>query len=116
MAIFEHSPFFWVAMGIPISLLASLGFLSFSGGTLNMLTMFAFIMVLGILVDDAIVVAENIYSHMERGKNRVQAAIDGCYEVVLPVIATVVTSIVAFIPLLMMEGTVGKFMACSRRP
>ncbi len=102
---------FWVAMGIPISLLASLGFLSFSGGTLNMLTMFAFIMVLGILVDDAIVVAENIYSHMERGKNRVQAAIDGCYEVVLPVIATVVTSIVAFIPLLMMEGTVGKFMA-----
>ena len=102
---------FWVAMGIPISLLASLGFLNFSGGTLNMLTMFAFIMVLGILVDDAIVVAENIYSHMERGKNRVQAAIDGCYEVVLPVITTVVTSIVAFVPLLMMEGTVGKFMA-----
>ena len=102
---------FWVAMGIPVSLLTALGFLSFSGGTLNMLSMFAFIMVLGILVDDAIVVAENIYSHMERGKNRVQAAIDGCYEVVLPVIATVVTSIVAFAPLLMVEGTIGKFMA-----
>ena len=102
---------FWVAMGIPVSLLTALGFLNFSGGTLNMLSMFAFIMVLGILVDDAIVVAENIYSHMERGKNRVQAAIDGCYEVVLPVIATVVTSIVAFAPLLMVEGTVGKFMA-----
>lgn len=102
---------FWVAMGIPVSLLMALGFLNFSGGTLNMLSMFAFIMVLGILVDDAIVVAENIYSHMERGKNRVQAAIDGCYEVVLPVTATVVTSIVAFAPLLMVEGTVGKFMA-----
>ena len=102
---------FWVAMGIPVSLLTALGFLNFSGGTLNMLSMFAFIMVLGILVDDAIVVAENIYSHMERGKNRVQAAIDGCYEVVLPVIATIVTSIVAFVPLLMVEGTIGKFMA-----
>ncbi|MDE0340960.1 MAG: efflux RND transporter permease subunit [Nitrospinae bacterium] len=102
---------FWVAMGIPVSLLTALGFLNFSGGTLNMLSMFAFIMVLGILVDDAIVVAENIYSHMERGKNRVQAAIDGCHEVVLPVIATVVTSIVAFAPLLMVEGTIGKFMA-----
>lgn len=102
---------FWVAMGIPVSLLTALGFLNFSGSTLNMLSMFAFIMVLGILVDDAIVVAENIYSHMERGKNRVQAAIDGCYEVALPVIATVMTSIVAFAPLLMVAGTVGKFMA-----
>lgn len=102
---------FWVAMGIPVSLLASLGFLSFSGGSLNMLTMFAFIMVLGIVVDDAIVVAENIFSHMERGKNPVQAAIDGCHEVLLPVAATVATSIVAFIPLMMIEGTIGKFMA-----
>ncbi len=102
---------FWVAMGIPVSLLASLGFLNFSGGTLNMLTMFAFIMVLGILVDDAIVVAENIFSHMEKGKNRVQAAVDGCTEVALPVLATVITSIVAFVPLMMMEGTIGKFMA-----
>ncbi len=102
---------FWVAMGIPVSLMTALGFLSFSGGTLNMLSMFAFIMVLGILVDDAIVVAENIYSHMERGKNRVQAAIDGTYEIILPVIATIVTSIVAFVPLLMVEGTAGKFMA-----
>ncbi len=102
---------FWVAIGIPVSLLTALGFLSFSGGTLNMLSMFAFIMVLGILVDDAIVVAENIFSHMQRGKNRVQAAIDGCYEVILPVTATVLTSIVAFVPLLMMEGTIGKFMA-----
>lgn len=102
---------FWVAMGIPISLLTSLGFLSFSGSTLNMLVMFAFIMVLGILVDDAIVVAENIYAHMERGKNRIQAAIDGCYEVALPVTATVATSIVAFAPLLMVEGAIGKMMA-----
>ncbi len=102
---------FWVAMGIPVALLASLGFLSFSGGSLNMLTMFAFIMVLGIVVDDAIVVAENIYSHMQRGKPPVQAAIDGCLEVLRPVTATVVTSIVAFIPLMMIEGTIGKFMA-----
>ncbi len=102
---------FWVAMGIPVSLLTSLGFLHVSGGSLNMITMFSFIMVLGILVDDAIVVAENIYSHMQRGGNRIQAAIDGCHEVILPVIAAVTTSIVAFIPLTMMEGNLGKFMA-----
>ncbi len=102
---------FWVVVGIPVSLLTSLGFLNFFGGTLNMLTMFAFIMVLGLLVDDAIVVAENIFSHIEMGKSRVQAAIDGCSEVMLPVIGTVATSVVAFIPLMMMEGTAGKFMA-----
>ncbi len=102
---------FWVAVGIPVALLMSLAYLSFSDSTLNMLTMFAFIMVLGIVVDDAIVVAESIFAHMERGKNRIQAAIDGCHEVIMPVIATVATSIVAFAPLLMMEGTIGKFMA-----
>ena len=102
---------FWVAMGIPVSLMAALGFVTFSGGSLNMITMFAFIMVLGILVDDAIVVAENIHSRMKKGEDFLQAAIEGAYEVAWPVVGTVTTTIVAFMPLFWVEGTIGKFMA-----
>ncbi|MFQ5895753.1 MAG: efflux RND transporter permease subunit, partial [Nitrospinota bacterium] len=102
---------FWVALGLPVALMAALGFVAFSGGTLNMLTLFAFIMVLGILVDDAIVVAENIYTHVRRGEGFLTAAVEGCAEVALPVIGTVTTTIVAFVPLLFVEGMIGKFMA-----
>ncbi|MEE9241255.1 MAG: efflux RND transporter permease subunit, partial [bacterium] len=102
---------FWVAMGIPVSLMAGLGFVTVAGGSLNMITMFAFIMVLGILVDDAIVVAENIYARMRRGENFIQAAVEGTVEVAWPVVATVATTIVAFMPLFWVEGTIGKFMA-----
>ncbi|MDA1000720.1 MAG: efflux RND transporter permease subunit [bacterium] len=102
---------FWVAMGIPVALMAALGFLNFVGGTLNMLSMFAFIMVLGILVDDAIVVAENIYTKFKEGRPFLEAAIEGAYEVAWPVVGTVTTTIAAFVPLMMVEGTIGKFMA-----
>lgn len=102
---------FWVAIGIPVSLLAALGFVTFSGGSMNMITMFAFIMVLGILVDDAIVVAENIYSRMQRGEDFFKAAIEGAAEVAWPVVGTVTTTIVAFMPLFWVEGMMGKFMA-----
>ncbi len=102
---------FWVALGLPVALMASLGLIAFSGGTLNMLTLFAFIMVIGLLVDDAIVVAENIYTRMRRGEDLLTAAAEGCAEVALPVIGTVTTTIAAFVPLLMVEGTIGKFMA-----
>lgn len=73
---------FWVALGIPVALLGACAVLLFLGQTLNMLTMFAFIMALGIVVDDAIVISENIHAHREMGKGPLRAAIDGAYEVI----------------------------------
>ncbi|MDH3599247.1 MAG: efflux RND transporter permease subunit, partial [Candidatus Tectomicrobia bacterium] len=102
---------FWVAAGLPVAFMTAFWFLDMYGSTLNMITMFACIMALGILVDDAIVVSENIYSHWQRGKHPVRAAIDGAHEVAIPVLAAVATSMAAFIPLLMMEGILGKFIA-----
>ena len=72
---------FWVAMGIPISLTGAGIYLLYSGETLNMLTMFAFLMAVGIVVDDGIVIGENIFEHRKMGKTNLQAAIDGATEV-----------------------------------
>ena len=102
---------FWVAAGLAVALLGGLWILILYGGTLNMITMFAFIMALGMLVDDAIVVGENIYSHWRRGKPPVQAAIDGATEVAVPVIGAVATTVGAFVPLFIMKGILGKFVA-----
>ena len=102
---------FWVAAGLVVALLGGLWILILYGGTLNMITMFAFIMALGMLVDDAIVVGENVYSHWRRGKPPVQAAIDGASEVAVPVIGAVATTVAAFVPLFIMEGILGKFVA-----
>ena len=102
---------FWVAVGLVVALLGGLWILDLYGGTLNMITMFAFIMALGMLVDDAIVVGENIYSHWRRGKPPVRAAIDGAGEVAVPVIGAVSTTVAAFVPLFIMEGILGKFVA-----
>jgi len=102
---------FWVAMGIPISMFGAMAILFAMGQTLNMLSMFAFLMALGILVDDAIVVGENVYSHRQMGKPFVRAAIDGTYEVMPSVLASVTTTIIAFSPLLFVPGIMGKFIA-----
>ena len=102
---------FWVALGIPISLLGAGSLLLFGGQTLNMLSMFAFLMALGIVVDDAIVVGENIYAHRQMGKRLIQAAVDGTKEVAPSVIASVFTTIVAFGPMLFVSGVMGKFIA-----
>ncbi|MHC4399318.1 MAG: efflux RND transporter permease subunit [Planctomycetota bacterium] len=102
---------FWVALGIPISILGGCGVLYWGGETLNMLSMFAFLMALGILVDDAIVIGENVYTHRQRGKGYVEAAVDGTYEVLPSVLAAVTTTIVAFMPLLFVPGIMGKFIA-----
>lgn len=102
---------FWVAMGIPIAMLGAGGVLLAAGQTLNMLSMFAFLMALGIVVDDAIVVGENIYAHRQMGKGFLTAAIDGTYEVIPSVMASVTTTIVAFAPLLFVSGVMGKFIA-----
>ena len=102
---------FWVALGIPIAMLGAGGVLLATGQTLNMLSMFAFLMALGIIVDDAIVVGENIYTHRQMGKGFTQAAVDGTCEVLPSVIASVTTTIIAFAPLLFVSGVMGKFIA-----
>ena len=112
LAIFlEFRLAFWVALGIPVAVLGSGIPLAAMGHTLNMLSMFAFLMALGIVVDDAIVVGENIYSHRQTGKGFVRAAIDGTYEVLPAVLTSVGTTIIAFMPLLYVAGIMGKFIA-----
>jgi multidrug efflux pump subunit AcrB len=101
---------FWVALGIPISFLGGFLIIPGFGASLNMISMFAFIVVLGMVVDDAIVVGENIYTHRQMGKNRFRGAIDGTMEVAGPVIIAVTTTILAFFPLANVEGMMGKFM------
>lgn len=101
---------FWVAMGIPISVLGASAILIQIDQTLNMLSMFAFLMTLGIVVDDAIVIGENIYAHRQQGKPFVQAAVDGTNEVFGSVVGSVATTIIAFIPLMFVSGVMGKFI------
>ena len=102
---------FWAGMGIPISLGGGMVILWMIGATINMISLFGLIMVLGIVVDDAIVVGEAIYVQRRRGKPAPVAAVDGVMEVGMPVIAAVVTTIVAFLPLAFIKGIMGKFIA-----
>lgn len=102
---------FWVALGIPVSILGSGYILLGAGQTLNMLSMFAFLMALGIVVDDAIVIGENIYEHRQRGKKYLQAALEGTIEVLPSVCASVATTVIAFMPLMFVTGVMGKFIA-----
>ncbi|NQT87913.1 efflux RND transporter permease subunit [bacterium] len=99
------------AFGIPFSLAGALLFMHFAGISINMLSLFSLIIVLGMIVDDAIIVTENIYRHMTEGMPPREAAILGTAEVTLPVICTVLTTIAAFIPMLMMTGMIGKFLS-----
>jgi len=101
----------WVFIGVPISFMGGLAVMPHIGVTINLISLFAFILVLGIVVDDAIVTGENIYSHMRRNPNRVQAAIEGTQEVAIPVTFGVLTTVAAFMPLLMIEGVRGKIFA-----
>jgi len=102
---------FWVAIGIPVAFMGSFVVLNGFDQTINMISLFAFIMTLGILVDDAIIVGENVYSHYTRGKSPAAAVVDGLKEVGGPVIMAVSTTIVAFSPLLFIAGIMGKFIA-----
>lgn len=101
---------FWVAMGIPFAVFATSACLEFSGNTLNMMSTFAIIMALGIVVDDAIVVGENIFTHRKLGKPYLQAAVDGTSEVLPSVGASVATTVIAFVPLMFVAGIMGKFI------
>lgn len=102
---------FWAGLGIPISIAGAMFILWTINATINMISLFGLIMVLGIVVDDAIVVGEAIYVHRKRGESPLDAAVNGVVEVAMPVLAAVTTTIVAFIPLSYVGGTMGKFVA-----
>ncbi len=99
----------WVTAGIPISFLGGVLFMPFADASLNMISLFAFIVTLGMVVDDAIVVGEAIYERRERGVGRLRAAIEGVREVAVPVTFAVATTCVAFAPMLFVPGVMGKF-------
>ena len=98
------------ALGVPISLAAALVVAVPLGFTFNLMSLLAFIIVLGMLDDDSVVVAENIYRHLEMGKPHLQAAIEGAREVAWPVVGSVAVSACAFLPFAMMSGIMGKFL------
>ena len=101
---------FWVAVGIPFSFAGMFIVAGLVGITINVISLFGMIVVVGILVDDAIVVGENIYAHYESGKAPLRAAIDGTREMIGPVTTSVLTTIVAFLPFFFLDGFLGKFI------
>lgn len=100
---------FWVTLGIPVSILGSFLFLPLTGASINMISLFAFIITLGIVVDDAVVVGENVYEKREQGVPFLQAAVEGARDIAGPVLFAVLTNIVAFLPLAFVPGMFGKF-------
>lgn len=102
---------FWVAAGLVTAVLGTVWVMPFLGMTVNFLSSFGFVLVLGILVDDAIVVGENIDSHQKMGKTPLQGAIDGTREVVMPVGLAIATTSIAFSPMLQLPGRTGAFAA-----
>ncbi len=100
---------FWTAIGIPISILGSIALLPVGGSTINMISLFGFIITLGIVVDDAVVVGEEIFHKISEGRSRISAAIEGVREMFMPVLFAVSTNIIAFMPLLFVPGETGQF-------
>jgi multidrug efflux pump subunit AcrB len=94
----------WVAWGIPASFLAMFIVANWMGVTINLMSLFGMILVIGILVDDGIVIGENIFQHFERGKSPMRAAVDGTVEVIPAVVTSVATTIIAFSPLIFITG------------
>lgn len=101
---------FWVAMSLPVSLLGAVFLLGVNGETINLVSLAAMILVLGIVVDDSIIVAESIYHYKQLGQDRYQATVNGFKRVILPVTTTILTTIIAFSAMFMMSGTMGKFI------
>jgi multidrug efflux pump subunit AcrB len=98
------------AMGIPVSFLVAVPLIYYMGFTINMVSLFAFLIALGLIVDDAIIVTENIYRHMEQGMPAAQAAQTGAREVMWPVLAATSTTVAAFLPMFAISGTLGEFI------
>ncbi|MCG6937016.1 MAG: efflux RND transporter permease subunit [Gammaproteobacteria bacterium] len=101
---------FWVAVGIPTSFLGALAVLYFTGGTINMISLFALIMALGIIVDDAIVVAEDALTHYQYGENSLLAAEGGAMRMLAPVMSSSLTTVAAFFPLMLVTGIIGSIL------
>ncbi len=101
---------FWTTMGIPISFLGAFLLTYTSGASINMVSLFAFILVLGVVVDDAIIVGENVFAKREQGLAPLPAAIEGLKEVIAPVCIGILTTILAFIPLLFTTGILGQIL------
>ncbi|WP_405201384.1 efflux RND transporter permease subunit [Dokdonia sp. LLG6352-1] len=100
---------FWVAFGLPVAFLGMFMLAGYFNVTINVLSLFGMIIVIGILVDDGIVIAENIYQHYERGKTPIQAAVDGTMEVLPPILSAITTTILAFGIFLFLDGRIGEF-------
>ena len=105
----EYRLAFWVMIGMTISFIGGLILLPLIGVSINMISMFGFLVVLGIVVDDAIVVGENVYEYRQKGYSPMDAAIAGTRDVSKPVTFSILTTIIAFVPLLFMPGETGKF-------
>jgi multidrug efflux pump subunit AcrB len=101
---------FWVAAGIPISFMGALAVLWLNGGSINMISLFALIMALGIIVDDAIVVAEDAMTHYQRGEHPLDAAEGGARRMLVPVMSSSLTTVAAFLPLMMVSGIIGQIL------
>jgi len=100
----------WVMVGMLLSFMGAIWLMPVLGVSINMISLFAFILVLGIVVDDAIIVGENIYTHQHRTGKALQGAIDGAREISVPVVFAVLTTIAAFVPLIAITGMIGKVM------
>ncbi|MFS4483838.1 efflux RND transporter permease subunit [Hyunsoonleella sp. 2307UL5-6] len=100
---------FWVAFGLPVAFLGMFMLAGYFNVTINVLSLFGMIIVIGILVDDGIVIAENIYQHYEKGKTPEQAAVDGVMEVLPAIISAIITTILAFSIFLFLDGRIGEF-------
>ncbi len=109
LAIFlDYRLAFWVSMGIPVSFLGTLLIMPVADASINMISLFAFIISLGIVVDDAIIVGENVYTMRQKGVSWKKAAVEGTKEVCGPVIFSILTNIAAFVPLFFIPGIMGK--------
>jgi multidrug efflux pump subunit AcrB len=102
---------FWVALGIPVSILGVIFLLPVINSSLNVIALAAMVMVIGIIVDDAIIISENIQRHLEKGDPPLVSAVEGIREVFRPVLTTILTTFLAFAPMFFMSGIIGKFVA-----
>ncbi|OQY58696.1 MAG: acriflavin resistance protein [Desulfobacteraceae bacterium 4572_88] len=99
------------AVGIPFAFLCTVVIMHLNGVSLNTISLFAFVLVTGIMVDDAVIIMENIFRHLQMGKTKKDAVIDGTAEVMLPVISSAITTVLAFLPMLIMTGSTGEFFS-----
>ncbi|WP_373055699.1 efflux RND transporter permease subunit [Zunongwangia sp. H14] len=102
---------FWVAFGLPVAFLGMFIFAGSLGVTINVLSLFGMIIVIGILVDDGIVIAENIYQEYEKGKSPIKAALDGTMEVLPPILSAIITTVLAFSTFMFLDSRIGEFFA-----